>query len=140
MERFYWIVTLIALLALIGILTYIGILMTYYRDKDTTYPPVAASCPDFWMVSDKDPNSCRIPTYSDTARNVGSTYVPAPPNATANAAPNFQLTVLNTPGINITDKDINFTHLDWGASTCTKQTWANTYGLVWDGVTNFNGC
>ena len=137
MERFYWIVILIALLALIGILTYIGILMTYYRYKDTTYPPVAASCPDLWMVSPTNPNICRIPTYSDKAINVGSTYVPALPDS--NDPPNFQLNESNTHGINMTTKDIDFTGSHW-ASTCTKQSWANTYGLVWDGVTNFNGC
>lgn len=142
MERFYLIVILIALLALIGILTYIGVLMTYYKDKDTTYPPVAASCPDFWMVSNEDPNKCRIPTYSPTARNVGTTSLPPAPTSTSNEA-TLQLNAENTFGLDLNNNTINFTHPNWGmggASTCKKQAWANQYGLVWDGITNYNSC
>ena len=107
--------------------------MTYYRDKDTTYPPVAATCPDFWMVSDENPNKCKIPAHD--ARNVGSIYISNPAGTVHSLDPNNN----QLPGLNMTEMDIDFTGKHW-ASTCTKQTWANQYGLVWDGVTNFNGC
>ena len=137
MESFYLIVISIALLALIGILTYVGILMTYYRDKDTTYPPVAATCPDFWMVSDENPTNCKIPTVptdnTTGIKNVGSIY-------SGNA---LELNTSNTPGLNNQTKIIDFADANWGmggASVCKKQAWANQYGLVWDGVTNYNSC
>ena len=142
MERFYWIVILIALLALLGILTYVGILMTYYRDKDTTYPPVAATCPDFWMVSDENPNKCKVPAGNDSAVNTGGVYTKNeqdPDNVTYDS----QLNTTTTFGLDAHNNTIDFAHTDWGmggTSTCKKQAWANQYGLVWDGVTNFNGC
>ena len=95
MESFYLIVISIALLALIGILTYVGILMTYYRDKDTTYPPVAATCPDFWMVSDENPTHCKLPTVptdnSIGIKNVGSIY----------SGNTLELSASNTPGLSL---------------------------------------
>jgi hypothetical protein len=131
MDRFYLIVILIALLALIGILTYVGVLMTYYRDKDTTYPPVAASCPDFWEVDEN--KNCRIPAGNDSAVNTGEIYIHT----------ELQLKPDNTFGLDLNNKTINFEHADWGmggTSTCNKQAWANQYGLVWDGITNYNSC
>lgn len=131
MDRFYLIVILIALLALIGILTYVGVLMTYYRNKDTTYPPVAASCPDFWEVDEN--KNCRIPAENDSAVNLGEIYI----------TNELQLKPDNTFGLDLNKKTINFEHADWGmagTTTCKKQAWANQYGLVWDGITNYNSC
>ena len=137
MESFYLIVISIALLALIGILTYVGILMTYYRDKDTTYPPVAGTCPDFWIVSDEHPTHCKLPTVptdnSIGIKNVGSIY----------SGSALELNASNTPGLNQQTKAIDFADAKWGmagSAVCKKQAWANQYGLVWDGVTNYNSC
>lgn len=140
MDRFYLIVILIALLALIGILTYVGVLMTYYRDKDTTYPPVAASCPDFWEVDEN--KNCRIPARNDSAVNMGDVYIKNEQDL-ANVTYDLQLNKANTFGLDLNNNTINFEHVGWGRSgetTCKKQAWANQYGLVWDGITNYNGC
>lgn len=140
MDRFYLIVILIALLALIGILTYVGVLMTYYRDKDTTYPPVAASCPDFWEVDEK--KNCRIPAGNDSAVNLGGVYIKNDQDP-ADVTYDLQLNRANTFGLDLNTKTINFEDANWGmagTTTCKKQAWANQYGLVWDGITNYNSC
>jgi len=47
-----------------------------------------------------------------------------------------------TPGL--TGSVIQFSDNGWTAggksSICTQKSWANTYGVVWDGVSNYNGC
>ena len=38
---------------------------------------------------------------------------------------------------------IDFSSNDWGvgaSAICKKKIWASQYGLVWDGITNYNGC
>jgi hypothetical protein len=137
MESFYLIVIAVATLALILLLTYVGLLMTYYKDKDTTYPPVAASCPDLWKVSENNNNKCVIPPYGirDGGKrkkhpNVGNIYyMPG-------------LTPSNTKGVS-RDGTIDFSHPGGGKSgntVCAKQVWANSRGIVWDGITNYNAC
>ena len=140
MESFYWIVLVIAIVALIGSLTYVGILMTYYTTKNTTYPPVAASCPDFWSISPTNPNMCMIPSWNEgNGRNIGSLY-------TVNTSVTPNTAAVNVTGIRGLSSDktsINVADSVWGvkaAGTCAKQRWAKTYGIVWDGVSNYNSC
>ena len=138
MDSFYWIVLVIAIVALIGSLTYVGILMTYYTTKSTTYPPVAASCPDFWSMSPT--NECIIPSWNEgNGRNIGSLYTVTASGATNTAA----VTTTDTPGLSDDKTSINVADSVWGvnaAGTCAKQQWAKTYGIVWDGVSNYNSC
>ena len=47
MDNFYTIVLIIAVIALIGILTYIGIIMSY-GEGTVAYPPHSNTCPDYW--------------------------------------------------------------------------------------------
>jgi len=135
MEPFYLIALSIALIALIIILTYVGMQMSYYRDKDTTYPPVVSSCPDFWKVSEDEPTKCVIPNAdANGVQNIGSMY---------GANNEILLNSNNTPGLNLQKKSVDFTSSDWGIggnAICKKQVWANQNGLVWDGVTNYNSC
>jgi hypothetical protein len=53
------------------------------------------------------------------------------------------LTMNNTPGLQ-PDKTIDFSDAGWYSggisSVCAKRNWANKYNLVWDGITNYNGC
>ena len=134
MESFYRIVITVALIALIGSLTYVGMLMKYHKNKNTTYPPVASSCPDFWTVSSTDQTKCDIPKPDASGiQNVGSIY-----SGTA-----LQLNSTNTPGLDTQANNIKFSDATWGvgsAATCKKQKWANQYGLVWDGISNYNSC
>lgn len=143
MESFYWIVLVAAIITLIGALTYVGILMTYYTKKDAVYPPVASSCPDFWKVSDSNPAKCNIPNVRVAGiLNTGSIYSRT---VDSDGKPVFslQLTSANTPGLDATNNAIDFSDVKWGVGSgaiCAKHAWANQNGLIWDGVSNYNSC
>lgn len=152
MESFYWIVLVVAIIALIGALTYVGILMTYYTKKDVTYPPTASSCPDFWKVNASNPAKCNIPsgrgvaginnTGSIYARTLGSDGKPII-DSYGNPTIALQLTSANTHGLDATNNTIDFSDVKWGVGSgaiCAKHAWANQNGLVWDGVSNYNSC
>jgi len=144
MDSFYLIVIVVATLALILLLTYVGLLMTYYKDKDTTYPPVAASCPDKWEVSKTKENVCVVPSAptrgkerDTTHPNIGNIYSWRNNYITLNSR--------NTKGFSTLDGKavIDFSHPSWGRvgnTVCAKQAWAKSRGLIWDGITNYNSC
>lgn len=140
MEWFYFIVIAIAIIILILLLAYIGISMsTNPKGISTEFPPVKNSCPDLWRADPATDNTCIIPVNSDnsydTTRNVGTntdfshednkTHGFIPYTSTEAAAINF-----NDPG--------------WageGKTTdCAKKEWANTNGISWDGISNYNTC
>lgn len=84
METFYIIALSITAIALIILLSYVGMQMAYYRNEDTTYPPVAANCPDFWKANGN--GKCTVPDASaigggfcgnsDTKVNPTGVYLP----------------------------------------------------------------
>ena len=138
MDYFYIIVSVVLIVLLIIILTYIGIVMQRNIKNNTAYPPKPPSkCPDYWNIASN--GSCNIP--KSTEKNGGKIY-------------NNNNNILNTkfgqtgytPGYNSnsTNPAINFEDSNWnyGGSNaiCNQKNWANTYNIVWDGVTNFNGC
>ena len=141
MESFYWIVLVVAIIALIGALTYVGVLMTYYTNKDITYPPTASSCPDFWTVSASNPAACNIPAGG--IKNTGTLYETT---VGSDGTPSYAInstTAANTPGFDATNKTIDFSAAGWGVGSgaiCKKHAWANQNGLIWDGVSNYNSC
>ena len=151
MELFYIIVTVIAIVLLILILTIIGIAMRY-QDKNTVFPPVANDCPDFWTVAN-DGKSCAIPTKDK--KNVGTLYDPlaAPDNnrniklkpLTENNRYTFPTYTPATNGNSTAAAStINFTDDAWSTqgqtAICAKKKWAINWGITWDGVTNYNSC
>ena len=133
MDSFYLIVLSIATVILILILAYIGMKL---RNKSVTqaFPPQANSCPDYWGF---DGSYCYIP--KNGGKNTGSIY---------SADGKVTLNVSNTPGYNsdsATDRQyIYFGNTGWTVagktSDCQKRQWASQTGLMWDGITNFNGC
>jgi len=144
MDSFQMIVLGIAVLILIVILTFIGI--TLAKDnKSVVFPPVSNTCPDYWSVS-TDGTTCTVPL--STATNVGSIY----DESTGQLLSAFKATKLTsrlpygTPGYSqSTDgTSINFSDAGWtsnGKSTiCQQKSWANNYGIQWDGVSNYNSC
>jgi len=122
MDIFYIIVLSVAVMLLILILTYIGIKMVYNRNTSgNTFPPSFSPCPDYWQTDSA--GHCVVPSSTATNRGAG-TY-----------------TSSNTPGYS--DGNIDFTASAWttnGSSICSKRTWANSNNVVWDGITNYNGC
>lgn len=133
MDRFYIIVLSIAVVLLILILTIIGLMMKSTSTNTAVFPPIVNTCPDYWTIG-LDASSCAIPTDS-TQKNVGSIY---------DSNNKLLLISANTYGLNQTNKDIIFSDPGWvkgGASAiCAQQKWANQYNIMWDGVTNYNGC
>jgi hypothetical protein len=126
MDNFYTIVLLVAILALIVVLTYIGIILKY-GETQGVYPPNSTTCPDYWDINQE--GSCIIP--KDGEKNVGSLYEGG---LLTNAV------IGNTPGIDNNSNTIHFTHADWGATVCGKREWSSKHGVVWDGVSNYNDC
>jgi hypothetical protein len=119
---FYNIVLIIAVVILILTLTYIGIQMRN-KVKTSVYPPMVAACPDYWEQS-LDGKGCIIPNI--TEKNAG--------NSAFSTTKGFYNDEYG-------NQCINFNDPAWkarGNSICAKQTWANTNGIVWDGVTNYN--
>jgi hypothetical protein len=121
---FYNIVLIVAVVLLILTLTYIGVKIVYKKDT-AVFPPVVSTCPDYWTQTADQ--GCIIPGAG--GKNL--------PNSTIAA---------NTPGIYIDpvtgNQSIKFTDPKWSktalSTTCAQQAWANTYGITWDGVTNYN--
>ena len=127
MDPFYLIVLSIATIVLIVLLTYIGIQLSKPSITVPVFPPTYNSCPDYWDVQG---NVCLIP--SATGKNVGNIY----------SGGNLNLKT-DTYGFNEIDKTIDFNNPSWGTGAslrCAQQKWANKYQILFDGITNFNGC
>jgi hypothetical protein len=153
MELFYIIVTVIAIVFLILILTVIGILMRY-QNKSTVFPPVANDCPDFWTIA-SDGTKCKIP--SNDKKNVGSLYNGTTlkiKTVTKDRADSYAFPVY-TPSTNGTSDPstgdqimapniIDFKNETWSSqgktAVCAQKQWADNWGITWDGVTNYNSC
>ena len=128
MDNFYMTVIIVAIVALILVLTYVGMIMGY-GEGTTIYPPQSTTCPDYWEINED--NKCKMP--SDGDRNVGTLYESGLVVDSAK----------QTAGIDEDQTVIDFSHADWKASgqeICAKRTWANAHGVVWDGVSNYNDC
>jgi hypothetical protein len=134
MDKFYIIVLTIAAVLLILILTYVGLLMRAANTSTIGFPPVIATCPDYW-ASGIDPSSCSIPTQG--SKNAGSIYDIHNNNA-------LLLNTTNTPGYGAGNKDVVFSAPGWSSGgsnpICAQKKWANQYGILWDGISNYNGC
>lgn len=124
MDIFYIIVLTIAVAILILLLTYIGIKMNYAANSGVAYPPTKNNCPDYWTIS-TDGTVCNKPLPG--SRNTYSGNV--------NAA--------GVAGVTSTG-DIKLDTTAWTSggksAICAQKLWANQNGLVWDGVSNYNGC
>lgn len=126
MDSFFKIVLVVAFVALIITLTIVGYLMSQ-STSGVRFPPVAAKCPDYWKAGSGS-GICSIPASYDN--NVGSIFN------------NFDAFGKNTPGIS-GQTNIDFSDSGWsknGSAICGQKTWANTYGIQWDGVSNYNSC
>lgn len=128
---FHVIVLTVAVVILALVLIVIGIIMTK-KSSNLPYPPTFNTCPDYWTVTDG--SSCIIPTAASSL-NIGSLYN----MNTGVVVPG----VTNTPGYVYDQSNnqmtINFSNSGW-QGMCSMKTWANQYGVVWDGVSNYNSC
>ena len=129
MDLFYTIVLSVATIVLIVLLTYIGIQLSKPSVTVPSFPPSYSNCPDFWDVNG---NVCVIP--SSVGRNIGTIY---------DINNILTLTSTNTFGLSQDNKTVDFNDKHWGTGAslkCAQQKWAKSYGILFDGITNFNNC
>jgi hypothetical protein len=130
MDSFQIAVLGVAAIVLIIILSVIGVVLGNLKNK-VVYPPIANQCPDYWKVA-SDNVSCTIPAPG--ALNTGKIRDPITGYVT------FTVPV---PGYDASSNTINFTDPGWvlnNSSVCNQKLWATQYGVVWDGVSNYNSC
>jgi hypothetical protein len=134
MDMFYYIVIGVATVALIIMFIIMGVFISR-NNVDTTYPPYTNACPNYWMADAS--GNCYIPKKTGTAAtgiadpiNIG-TYTPNDPKYT------------KTFGLDPGNTYLNFNDKGWAtagkSATCAKKAWANHYGILWDGISNYNG-
>ena len=129
MDYYYIIVSAVATIILVLVLTYVGILMTSTQNK-ASYPPSYNLCPDYWESQEN--GKCKIP--DDNSINTKA----ADKSWDTATIPGID-TATNPPAF------INFSDAGWSAGgtgdqRCGWKTWANKYGIQWDGISNYNGC
>jgi hypothetical protein len=134
MEWFYFIVIVVAVILLIIMLTYIGTRMVSNKKTgkgSSVFPPVKNNCPDLWKSNSV---SCTIPAATES--NVGDLYTNGKDDSV-----NFNIGVVLDSGAN---KAISFSTDNANtlgmSSDCAKKKWANTHGILWDGISNYNQC
>ena len=138
MEWFYFVVIAVAVILLIIMLTYIGTRMVSNQKTGNTssvFPPVKNNCPDLWksnMIGNTV--TCKIP--ASTGSNVGDLYT----NDKGDEV-NFNIgTVLGTGPDKAVAFSIDNANTMGMSGDCAKKKWANTHGILWDGISNYNQC
>jgi len=127
MESFYIIVLIIAIVCLIIILTVFGILLKR-NNTNTQFPPSYSLCPDYWTI---DGSNCVIPKGT----NAVNTGYPTP--VTDFTTTNGYVSVNDNGEINFNDPSWSSNGL---SATCNQKKWANANGILWSGISNYNGC
>jgi hypothetical protein len=135
MDYFYIIVLSVAVVILILLLTFLGISLSKQNSSGVggAWPPVENTCPDYWKLDPSDSRYCVIPKKDplnpgSAPRNTGSMY-----NSKGNIDPNF----VKSSGYDNNAMRINFN--DQYYTVCNKKTWAKTWGILWDGYSNYSG-
>lgn len=128
---FFSLVVFVAVIILLLTLIWLGIELSKVGE-DADFPPHHPMCPDYW---EQQGNECLVPTTRHPNR--GGTI--------SSDGSGLAISSTNTPGMNDTEMKIDMESADWKADegvtdVCKKRQWANEWGLVWDGVSNFNKC
>ena len=109
MERFQKIVLTIAIVILLVVLLVIGITLLY-SSKHQKWPPIDATCPDYWKITGSDKNTTCV-----NVKNLGTCPAPSGQN---HLTMNFnQPPYIGSNGL------------------CSKYQWASRCNLSWDGIT-----
>ena len=140
MQTFHIIVLSIAVIVLIILLTFIGIIMGR-QNSTAPFPPNISTCPDFWQVS-TDGNKCIIP--NNNSINTGKLYNGALINPDVFDTSKFPGFSQSTDDKNRPIYSINFNDLGWSGTglqgICSKRNWSKNYNIQWDGVSNYTNC
>jgi hypothetical protein len=114
-----------------------GIIMQQ-MNNDNPFPPVANPCPDTWKIKG---NACVIPA-GDTNVGTISTMKDSFLQNTYGISDNVNGII--QPGTSVLNPlngttQIDFNNSGWnksGSSLCSQKSWAKTYGITWDGISN----
>jgi hypothetical protein len=121
---FYSTVTAIAVVVLILVLAFLGWTMSK-QTAQNEFPKIQTTCPDFWGIDNSGEKPlCVRP--SNNQLNYGN-----------------KDTLSGTPEGAITNGKFDFTNAGWsavGSAVCGKKKWADSNGIRWDSVTNYNNC
>ena len=109
MESFQKFVLFGAIIVLIIALIFIGIALTYSKDKQK-WPPITPECPDYWKIDGSGNDAVCINT-----KDLG---ICPPHSGDKHLKMNF-----NIPAFTGTDE------------LCSKYTWAKKCNVSWDGIT-----
>jgi hypothetical protein len=146
MDSFYLTTITIAVIILILMLTYVGILLYTSKSSDV-FPHMENQCPDYWQLDNF--NKCIFPTAA-SSRNRGSIPISATPGeqwrVDTGAAAKLKnlVNIVTDAGKEKSEFDMN--HGDWSnlygakSALCNKKKWADVYSISWDGVSNTNQC
>lgn len=133
MNSFKLIVLGIALFLLIIIFIVVGLLM-YKNNNTADFPPKANNCPNYWI--EESNGKCKIPDASSASGdpiNVGSGAIFTNANK-SKGIPAYLTT--SSQKYDSVNKTIDFSDI----TNCEKMKWANTHGILWNGINNINTC
>jgi len=115
MEGFKKIVLICAIIVLIISLIFIAV--TLNTAKDETWPPMVATCPDYWIVNGSDGTTENTGMCTDI-KDLAD-WSQCPPQS----------------GKKHTQQNFNSSAYTGANGTCAKYTWATKCGVSWDGIT-----
>jgi hypothetical protein len=167
MEDFYFYACVVALIILILCLTMIGITISFGNSLKL-FPSTQKPCPDYWMEgTDNDAGYClypgkaqsnagnsefagtdpKVPSASDALElnSIGTRIYATSDDTTTVDYASANRNTLDRYFIQLNDNNKNWNTIYGNAYAgmtpiCAKRKWANDNGIVWDGVTNYNGC
>lgn len=153
MDSFYNIVVIVAVILLIIILTYIGILLSEKKlsgENLVGFPPIKNTCPDNWDTKTKvdDVNNtekvyCVVPKKD--MKNVGTILDVNTSNTSktnAEVTPGYTDSTFKVDDkpLGVIDFDSNLWATQGKTPDCAKKSWADTYDIMWDGISNYTKC
>jgi hypothetical protein len=151
MEKFYMIVLGIAIVVLIAILIFVGIMMQYQNAGDS-WPPSSNTCPDYWKV---DGSNCIVPhtgtsgTFAISGTNVGNMAIPSASLLASNAngfggsntnGGSQSVNALIPNDAYWTTAKSNTSKVPGLDTKCYLGAWARNNKIEWNGYSNYNKC
>jgi len=124
MDIFYIVVSSIAIIVLILILTVIGLMMKYQNHVDE-YPPYQSQCPDYWVTLPG--GNCAQPA-NGAINALADNYNPL---STSKPDPTLTKNVVIAGG-----PRGPFSYNFSANSVCDNKKWAARNKIEWDGVSN----
>ena len=100
----------IAIIALIIVLIFIGVMLSKNTKAIDNWPPIVGECPDYWVDTGTGGSQCL------NSKSLGKCNIPSEGNP-------------NT-------KDFTVSQFTGDAGTCNKYKWAKTCQITWDGITS----